>query len=79
MTQTISPPESAATELRPLCVDLDGTLVKSDTLIDSMLVLLRTRPLLALGLPVRVLRGKAAFKAWVTQQVSLDVVHLPYN
>ena len=79
MTQTISPPESAATELRPLCVDLDGTLVKSDTLIDSLLVLLRTRPLLALSLPARVLRGKAAFKAWVTQQVSLDVVHLPYN
>jgi 4-hydroxybenzoate polyprenyltransferase/phosphoserine phosphatase len=79
LTQTISPPESAATELRPLCVDLDGTLVKSDTLIDSLLVLLRTRPLLALSLPARVLRGKAAFKAWVTQQVSLDVVHLPYN
>jgi hypothetical protein len=27
-----------------LCVDLDGTLVKSDTLYDSLLVLLRTHP-----------------------------------
>jgi 4-hydroxybenzoate polyprenyltransferase len=79
LTQTIAHPESAATELRPLCVDLDGTLVKSDTLVDSLLVLVRTRPLLALGLPARVLRGKAAFKAHITEQVSLDVVHLPYN
>ena len=33
---------------RPLCVDLDGTLVKSDTLMDSLLLLLRSRPLDAL-------------------------------
>ncbi len=79
MTQTLIHPEPTATELRPLCVDLDGTLVKSDTLIDSLLVLLRTRPLAALALPAQVLRGKAAFKAYVTSHVSLDVVHLPYN
>jgi 4-hydroxybenzoate polyprenyltransferase/phosphoserine phosphatase len=79
LPQTISPPEQAATELRPLCVDLDGTLVKSDTLVDSLLVLLRMRPLRALALPAQVLRGKAAFKAYVTEKVSLDVVHLPYN
>jgi 4-hydroxybenzoate polyprenyltransferase/phosphoserine phosphatase len=79
MPQTISPPESAATELRPLCVDLDGTLVKSDTLVDSLLVLARTRPLIALGLPAQVIRGKAAFKAYVTGHVALDVAHLPYN
>jgi 4-hydroxybenzoate polyprenyltransferase len=63
----------------PLCVDLDGTLVKSDTLIDSLLVLLRARPLKALALPSMVLKGKAAFKAYVTDSVSLDVAHLPYN
>jgi 4-hydroxybenzoate polyprenyltransferase len=64
---------------RPLCVDLDGTLVKSDTLIDSLLVLARSRPLLVPALFARVLRGKAAFKAFVTDHVSLDVEHLPYN
>lgn len=79
MTETLIHPESAATEPRPLCVDLDGTLVKSDTLIDSLLVLLRTRPLAALALPAQMLRGKAAFKAYVTGHVSLDVAHLPYN
>ncbi len=64
---------------RPLCVDLDGTLVKSDTLIDSLLLLLRSRPLAVLQLPVWLLRGKAAVKAEVGTRVSLDVVHLPYN
>lgn len=79
MSQTISLPESRAVSLRPLCVDLDGTLVKSDTLIDSLLVLARTRPALLLALPLQVLRGKAAFKAFITDHVSLDVAYLPYN
>lgn len=64
---------------RPLCVDLDGTLVKSDTLMDSLLLLLRSRPLEALGLPFWLLRGKAALKAEVGARVALDVRHLPYN
>ena len=64
---------------RPLCVDLDGTLVKSDTLMDSLLLLLRSRPHTALMFPLWLLRGKAALKAEVTSRVSLDVRHLPYN
>jgi len=65
--------------MTPLCVDLDGTLVKSDTLHDSLLVLLRTHPLKAFQLPLQVLKGKAAFKSFITDSVSLDVAHLPYN
>jgi len=64
---------------RPLCVDLDGTLAKSDTLVDSLLLLARNRPRLILKLPAQLLRGKAALKAFVTGSVSLDVAHLPYN
>jgi 4-hydroxybenzoate polyprenyltransferase/phosphoserine phosphatase len=63
----------------PLCVDLDGTLAKSDTLVDSLLVLARTRPALLLRLPGKVLHGKAAFKAFVTESISFDVAYLPYN
>ena len=63
----------------PLCVDLDGTLAKSDTLVDSLLVLARSRPQLLLRLPAQILHGKAAFKAFVTESISLDVAHLPYN
>jgi len=79
LSQVVSLPEAPVTATRPLCVDLDGTLVKSDTLVDSLLVLARTRPALLFALPGRLLHGKAAFKEFVTSHVSLDVAHLPYN
>jgi 4-hydroxybenzoate polyprenyltransferase len=79
LPQVVSLPEAPRTALAPLCVDLDGTLVKSDTLLDSLVVLARTHPALLLALPACLLRGKAAFKAFVTSHVTLDVAHLPYN
>jgi len=79
LSQVVSSPQAPATLFAPLCVDLDGTLVKSDTLVDSLLVLARTRPALLFALPVHLLRGKAAFKAFITSHVALDVAHLPYN
>jgi 4-hydroxybenzoate polyprenyltransferase/phosphoserine phosphatase len=63
----------------PLCVDLDGTLVKSDTLVDSALALARHHPALLLKLPGWLSQGKAAFKQHITSAVTLDVAHLPYN
>jgi 4-hydroxybenzoate polyprenyltransferase len=72
-------PEAPVEALRPLCVDMDGTLVKSDTLVDSLLALLRTDPVSAFKLPAHLVRGKAAFKRFVTDSVSLDAAHLPYN
>ena len=62
-----------------LCVDLDGTLVKSDTLVDSVLYLARHRPAELLRIPGWLAQGKAAFKQHVTAAVTLDVEHLPYN
>ena len=70
---------NGAIHQRPLCVDLDGTLVKSDTLIDSLLVLVRQKPLDLLKTPGWLLGGKAALKSHLTSAVSLDVDHLPYN
>ncbi|HUY81541.1 MAG TPA: UbiA family prenyltransferase [Acidobacteriaceae bacterium] len=64
---------------RPLCVDLDGTLVKSDTLTDSVLLLARKHPVQLLRAPLWLAGGKAAFKAEVTSRVALDVEHLPWN
>ena len=72
----------AAPFLRPgiaLCVDLDGTLVKSDTLLDAVLVLVRQKPQDILRLPGWIAQGKAEFKRHLTSAVSLDVEHLPYN
>ncbi len=62
-----------------LCVDLDGTLVKSDTLYDSALALARHRPAFLLKLPAWLLEGKAALKRHIASTVQLDVAHLPYN
>ncbi len=63
----------------PLCVDLDGTLVKSDTLVDSVVVLLRQNPGAVIRFPTWLAAGKAAFKRNLTTLVAIDVVHLPYN
>ena len=63
----------------PLCVDLDGTLVRSDTLVDSTLALARQHPAQLLKLPGWLMEGKAALKRHITEAVELDVVHLPYN
>jgi 4-hydroxybenzoate polyprenyltransferase len=70
--------EQASARL-PLCVDLDGTLVKSDTLIDSLLVLARKHPRALWKLPGALPKGKAAFKSVVGNSIQLDVNHLPYN
>lgn len=79
-TQSV-PPEAAASIPAgvPLCVDLDGTLVKSDTLLDTVIVLARQHPRAVLSFPKWVAEGKAAFKRRVTELASIDVVHLPYN
>jgi 4-hydroxybenzoate polyprenyltransferase len=64
---------------RPLCVDLDGTLVKSDTLADSLVVLARCHPTALLRAPFWAIKGKAHLKSQVGSLVTLDVAHLPYN
>ena len=82
LTELVSP-DSRATGLTeasvPICVDLDGTLVKSDTLVDSMLALARQHPSQVLQIPGWIAQGKAEFKRHLSAAVSLDVEHLPYN
>ena len=75
----ISDPALDTALLTALCVDLDGTLVKSDTLVDSTLALARYQPSLLLRIPGWLFEGKAALKRHITSAISLDVVHLPYN
>jgi len=75
------PAASAATPktTRPLCVDLDGTLIKSDSLLDGFFRLLRRNPLDALRAPLWLLRGRSCLKAEVGRRAALDVARLPYN
>src|SRR5215470_16888800 len=63
----------------PLCVDLDGTLTPTDLLWESVLMLIKQRPLAALIAPIYLLRGRAALKRFIASRVRLDVSCLPYN
>jgi phosphoserine phosphatase len=49
----------------PLCVDLDGTLIKGDTLLISLRQLARRAPWILLTLPFVLVRGRARLKAWI--------------
>ena len=42
----------------PLCVDLDGTLIKTDLLWESLLALLKQSPFSIFQLPFWLLKGK---------------------
>lgn len=79
MNQTLTEEMVPVQAQRALCVDLDGTLVKSDTLVDSLLLLARTYPLRALRAPLWLKGGKASLKARVCSEVQLDAKYLPYN
>lgn len=64
---------------RPLCVDLDGTLVKSDTLLDGLCQLARKQPWQLLHIPIWLSRGKANLKIEVGRRAPVDPLQLPYN
>lgn len=75
-----SVPDAGSIDTVPLCVDLDGTLVKSDTFYDSICVLLRSYPAGVFRIPGWLLAGgKARVKAEVAAIAPLDPAHLPYN
>lgn len=76
-----SPPSAALPEPAdvPLCVDLDGTLLATDTLYESLLALARTRPGELWRVPSWLLRGRAAFKRTLALRVLPDVALLPYR
>ena len=63
----------------PLCVDLDGTLVKLDTLHQALFLLLRRNPASLWRLPGWIAKGKAHLKEQVMQRITLDAAALPYH
>jgi len=60
-----------------LVVDLDGTLLKTNLLLESLLALLHQKPQYAFVLPLWLLRGKAYLKQQIARRVLLDVRVLP--
>jgi len=62
-----------------LVVDLDGTIIKSDLLVESFLALLKQSYLSVIKVPFWLLQGKSVLKAKIAQRVNIDVSALPYN
>lgn len=63
----------------PLIVDMDGTLIRSDSLLEGCVQLWRAKPLHMALMPLWLIKGRAGFKHAVADRISLDARHLPYN
>lgn len=63
----------------PLYVDLDGTLIKTDLVVESALALLHREPWMILMLPLWLLRGRAYLKAQLARRVTIDCEALPFH
>lgn len=61
----------------PLVVDLDGTLLKTDSLHEGLLRIAKRNPLTLFSLMVTLLRGRAAFKQKVAELAELNRASLP--
>src|ERR1700739_2247444 len=65
---------------QPICVDLDGTLLRTDLLLETFLAAVRQNPLVLVLAPYWLLRdGKAALKAKLAGLVKLNPALLPYH
>jgi 4-hydroxybenzoate polyprenyltransferase/phosphoglycolate phosphatase-like HAD superfamily hydrolase len=63
----------------PLVVDLDGTLLKSDMLLELGMAFVRHHPLRFLQPPRWLMQGKAALKENLSKAAHIDVSVLPYD
>lgn len=63
----------------PLYVDLDGTLLRTDMLGESLAALARQRPWDLPLVPLWLLRGRAAMKRQIARRVVIDPALLPYR
>jgi len=63
----------------PLCVDLDGTLIAGDTLLDSTLIAIKRKPFILLFLPFWIMKGKLFFKEKIHQIAEPDYSTLVFR
>lgn len=63
----------------PLAVDLDGTLIATDLLWETIFLAVKTNPFIVFLLPIWALAGKARLKLELARRVTLDASRLPYR
>ena len=75
MQPQLAPPQASV----PLCIDLDGTLVKTNTMFEAIAALARVRPTVLLLWPLWLLRGCATVWRRIGTHTPLDAARLPYR
>jgi 4-hydroxybenzoate polyprenyltransferase len=70
---------STTSEVAPLCVDLDGTLVQIDTLEESVFAAIFDDWRVLFGIPGWLVEGKARLRAELAKRWRFDPATLPYN
>src|ERR1700726_4940894 len=63
----------------PLCVDLDKTLVTTNTLIETIVGAWRQRPVLIFLIPFWAIRGQAYLWTMLVERFQPDASFLPYS
>lgn len=63
----------------PLVLDLDGTVIRTDTFHEMMVCLLIQKPLILLRLPFWFLKGRPYAKAQLVEHTNVSPETLPYN
>jgi phosphoserine phosphatase len=85
MTEEIAKFDDVETQLlttsaaNVVCVDLDGTLIVGDLLVESFVTLFGRNPLRALVALASLRKGKAAFKREIARLVRIDPASLTYR
>jgi 4-hydroxybenzoate polyprenyltransferase len=75
--QTVCNQSESCSDAAPLVVDLDGTLLRTDLLLESTLRLIKQTPWRVLFMPFWLLRGRAYLKHKIFERVRIDVSLLP--
>jgi 4-hydroxybenzoate polyprenyltransferase len=63
----------------PLCVDLDGTLVRTDLMVETLFVAIKKTPSVVPWIPIWFLRGPAYLKHRLAAVMDLPPENLPYR
>ena len=62
-----------------LAVDLDGTLIRSDLLVESVFILIKQQPWMLFHLLLWLFQGRSVLKARIAERVDVPCKLLPYN
>ena len=69
----------SAKKQKPLCVDLDGSLLRSDLLFESFLLAFKRNPIILFLIPIWLFRGRNILKLELAARVNMQYGILPYN